>query len=66
MKNIIKSFTGKNSTIRSREKPDRSTLSENTTFITTKLYNAFIYHFLDHNRPNSDPLRSPFTIKCCL
>lgn len=64
MKNIIKSFTGKNST--SRDKPDRSTLSENTTFITTKLYNAFIYHFLDHNRPNSDPLRSPFTIKYCL
>lgn len=42
MKNIIKSITGKNSTIRSRDKPDRSTLSENTTFITTKLYNAFI------------------------
>lgn len=66
MKNIIKFFIGKNLIIRSCDKLDRSIFLENIIFIIIKLYNVFIYYFLDYNRFNLDLFRSLFIIKCCL
>lgn len=65
MKNIIKFFISKNLIIRCCDKLDRSIFLENIIIII-KLYNVFIYYFLDYNRFNLDLFRSLFIIKCCL